>query len=291
MKESDFLAEIAKHGLAPPETVVADGRFHRFRSSEDKRGASGWYILSPDGGHGAFGCFRAGITVKVCGHWNISVEEIRRRVEARRKDDESKALRAAERARAILGEATPDPDHPYLARKGIMPHGVGVYRGNLAVPVYIATEISSVQFISPTGEKKFLSGGVVRGGCYALPGGRIEQSLLCEGFATGATLGEATGYAVWVCFSAGNIVEFAKRIKARLGTGRRFVVCADNDRATLKPVRNPGLTAARAAARILGARLVHPRFRTEPCGTDFNDLASVAGLAEVRRQVIGRGGQ
>ena len=63
----------------------------------------------------------------------------------------------------------------------------------------------SLQKILPDGEKKFLPGGKVDG-CFHLFGKEPEKNLcVAEGYATAATIHEATGYAVAVAFNAGNL--------------------------------------------------------------------------------------
>ena len=80
--------------------------------------------------------------------------------------------------------------------------------------------------------------------------------LLCEGFATGATLHQATGHATAACFSAGNLLSVAKVLRGKFPE-LRLVLCADNDAHT---PGNPGLTKAREAARAVGGLLAFPRF-------------------------------
>jgi len=48
-----------------------------------------------------------------------------------------------------------------------------------------------------------------------------------------------------------------------------LTICADNDRGT---PGNPGVTAATAAAKAVGARLAIPEFPDGMKGTDWNDL-------------------
>jgi putative DNA primase/helicase len=109
------------------------------------------------------------------------------------------------------------------------------------------------------------------------PAGRL---YLCEGYATGATIHEATGAAVAVAFHAGNLKAVALVLR-EAHPGVELVVCADDDRHT---EGNPGVAHARAAAA--GGLLAVPRFRSPgPGDTDFNDLARSEGLAAVRSQL------
>lgn len=270
--EDRFLDAMARSDLHPPG-IKADGEIHRFPSSDKRGDSAGWYVL--DDGHGAFGCWRTGLTVK----WSDKGRSRRTaRPRAKVKDDRrQRHADAVRKARWVWDMARPG-SHPYLTRKRIRSHGTKVYRDMVVVPMTDSRELRSLQFIGADGSKRFLRGGRVKG-CYYRIGDVQAESVICEGFSTGATIREATGRTVYVCFSAGNMTRVARAIQDRKGS----LVCADND---TKTKGNPGLAAGREAAKILRARLVFPRFsRQVPTGTDWNDLAAVAGLDEVRRQV------
>ena len=117
--------------------------------------------------------------------------------------------------------------------------------------------LHSLQFISEDGGKRFLSGGRVVG-CYFSIGQTQDAAALCiaEGFATGATIFEATGYPVAVAFNAGNLLAVAKAMREKF-PDLPLIVCADDDRNT---DGNPGLTKATEAARAVGGLLVIPEF-------------------------------
>ena len=71
------------------------------------------------------------------------------------------------------------------------------------VPVYDADrdDLISLQFIGATGDKKFLAGGRSGGGHCRL--GLLHGAatiIVCEGYATGATLHGATGDPVAIAF-------------------------------------------------------------------------------------------
>jgi putative DNA primase/helicase len=107
--------------------------------------------------------------------------------------------------------------------------------------------------------------------------------LLVEGYATGASCFEATGWPVVICWSAENLVEVARRYAA-LGEGR-VLVAGDDDHQTKG---NPGRTKANQAAAVAHGRAVLPRFKARPEGraaTDWNDLHALEGLAAVRAQL------
>jgi len=161
---------------------------------------------------------------------------------------EEEQVRAEARARAakLWERAKPASNsHPYLVRKQVGAFGVRDLRGQLVVPLRDADgTLHSLQFIGPDGRKTFLTGGRKRA-CYHAIGRPGRVLCLAEGYATGATVYQATGHATAVAFDAGNLLPVAQALRAKF-PGLELVVCADNDHAT---PGNPGLTAAAQAPR------------------------------------------
>ncbi len=288
-----FREAIHAANLIPPDIIEADGELHRFASNGKRGDLAGWYVLHLDGiPAGAFGCWRSGLTES----WHADVgrtltdterEQQRQRIEAARakREHAERESREQARERAVRdwAAATPAPDsHPYLARKAVKAHGLRVDRdGHLVVPVRDRMGAwQSLQRISPDGEdKKFLRGGKIAGGYYAIgkPGGTVG---VAEGFATAATIHEATGHAVAVAFNAGNLEAVARALRQKFPKAK-LIVCADDDAAK---AGNPGLTKASAAAQAVGGLLAVPDFGADrPEKTsDFNDLAAHRGVDAVR---------
>ncbi len=188
---------------------------------------------------------------------------------------------AAEKAAAIWKTAKPaNNEHPYLARKDIKKNGARLHKGALVIPVRSGGELCSLQFIAEDGNKRFLSGGRVSGGYFSIGTVKGAEALcIAEGFATGATIHQATGYPVAVAFNAGNLESVAKAMRERF-PDLPLIICADDDAAT---EGNPGVTKANEVAKITGAKVALPMFgkqRSEGA-TDFNDMAEVAGLDAV----------
>jgi len=105
---------------------------------------------------------------------------------------------------------------------------------------------------------------------------------ICEGCATGASLYEATGYAVLCALNSGNLLEVAKAAR-ELWPERKIIVAADDDQFTDS---NPGLTKATAAAKAIRANLAVPKFTTTATNpTDFNDLRRLQGASAVKQQI------
>lgn len=265
---SQFRDAIQAAGLTPPATIEADGRLRRFASNGRRGDAAGWYLLHGDGiPAGSFGDWRTGFSQAWradTGRSLTPAEEAthRAKVEAMRREREAEeAKRKAEakaKAAAIWQKAEPAPeDHPYLIRKGIKAHGARLHKGALVIPMRTGGELHSLQFIGADGDKRFLTGGRVAG-CYCSIGTVREAAALCiaEGFASGATIREATGYPVAVAFNAGNLGLVAKAMREKL-PDLPLILCADDDSGTKG---NPGLTKATEAARAVGGLLAIPDF-------------------------------
>ncbi len=186
----------------------------------------------------------------------------------------------ANKASAIWAHASQATSHEYLTRKHIQAHIAKIYRDSLVVPVRIGDELTSLQFISASGEKKFLRGGKVKGG-HAMIGKPNGTLCIAEGFATAVTIHETTGHAVAVAFNCGNLLAVTKSMHETYPRSR-LILCADDD---IWTDGNPGKTAATDAALSVGALLAIPKFgrKREEGATDFNDLALARGRDMVRR--------
>ncbi len=106
--------------------------------------------------------------------------------------------------------------------------------------------------------------------------------VLCEGYATGASVHEAAGLAVVCVMHCANLLSVAQALRTKWPT-REIVIAADNDAWT---EGNPGLAKATEAAQAIHAKLAVPKLGdggTKP--TDFNDLHRLVGLEEVKRQI------
>jgi putative DNA primase/helicase len=147
----------------------------------------------------------------------------------------------------------------------------------LVVPLQdIDGRIHSVEFIAPDGAKRYLAGGAKKGH-FAVVGADpalLEEPtgpvLICEGWATGASLHIATGHTVIAAMDAGNLMPVAEALRARFPEAD-LVLVADNDE---KPDRdgNPGVEAARKVALAVDGRLAVP-----DSPGDANDLFCAEG--------------
>jgi putative DNA primase/helicase len=186
---------------------------------------------------------------------------------------------AAARALRIWTSARPALEgHPYLVSKRAAPLALRMDASRrLVVPLQdIDGQIQSVEFISPDGAKRFLAGAAKKGHFAVVgvePAPLTEPTgpiLICEGWATGASLHMATGQMVVAAMDAGNLLPVAEVLRARFPY-TDFVLVADND---TKPDRdcNPGVEVAHKVALAVEGRLAVP----EGAG-DANDLFCAQG--------------
>ncbi|MDQ7745675.1 DUF927 domain-containing protein [Hydrogenophaga pseudoflava] len=193
---------------------------------------------------------------------------------------------AADQASAQWQRASVSGTCPYLVRKGVRPYGVRFAAGGwLLVPLRDgAGKLWNLQRIAPAkpasgSDKLFLKGGR-KSGLWHLVGELASTEadgpavlLIAEGYATAATLHEATGYPVAVAFDAGNLQHAARALR-QLHPAALLVVCGDDDQDTEQQTgANPGRVKATAAAKAVRGLAVFPE-GLPPGGSDFNDLAA-----------------
>ncbi len=278
-----FRAAMSESGVLAPDDIVADGMLHRF-STSGKRSTNktGYYVLHLDGvPAGTFGDWRGDVQVKWRFDKPISKEDaatakklVAEKKRERAKEQAAKRAQAKRKAMTMLSKPKYAILHPYLERKRVRAHGTVIADdGRLAIPVYEDESLVGIQFIDGEGEKKFLYGTPIEGGCYMIgapPHPEDRFIGVAEGFATAASIHESIGLPVAVAFNAGNLVAVARRIAHRYA--RAVVVFADDDWQT---AGNPGLTYATKAVRAVRGALatIEPGdFGGETRGTDFNDL-------------------
>lgn len=293
-----FRAHLAQRGIETAP-IIPDGRLHRACVVGHRSGSKNLaYVLHADGqAAGWFQEHKSGIT----GTWKAEASQPftpadRQRIEAARREraeqERQRQERAAETARRLWERARPVSGmaHPYLERKHVHAFGLRVLsswtrriqddkgqwqsvhvKNALLVPLRDAEgRLWNVQAIFPerhpllARDKDFLPGGRL-GGLFHAIGPPTPTLIVCEGYATGATLHQETGERVFCAMSAGNLLPVARTVR-KLYPGGRIVIAADNDAHT---PGNPGLTKAHEAARAVGAAVAVP-----PIPGDFNDWAA-----------------
>lgn len=307
---SKFAAVLREAGLEV-ETVKADGRLHRCGTVDRPRSKNGAYRVHMD----APACvwwknWRSGDEGTRTAKPERQMTEaerkaLRERIAAARaeadKEQDARRAAAAKVAAAIWERSVPLPEgrtdaHAYLARKGVYAFGLRVAAdGRLVVPVMGESgKLQSLQFIMPEkpadgDDKRFLPGGKAKGGYFpisAKDGLKDGPLLICEGYATAASLRMATGHAVLAAFNAGNLETVARLARDKY-PDREIVVCADNDEGRRKPDGtpfNPGVEAATGAAQAIGGKLAVCPLIDGHKG-DFNDLHLAQGVEAVRAVV------
>lgn len=291
----EFREAMRAAGLDYLGPINQDGQRHRIKCGDDKA-AESWYILHPPDpiAAGIFGCWKRNIkqTWKQNGGTTASKEELSS-LRARW----AKEAQDADRDQADLWERTSllvqnelktfkpaSYRHDYLQSKSVTTYGpiLENEEGELVLPLQDTHgKVWSYQSIDYFGDKRFRMSGKVTG-CFYLLCDRLDGAVVvCEGYATGATIHQATGWSVVCAMNCGNLAATAKALR-EVFPGRPIIIAADNDRFTKKPdgsLWNPGLEKARAAAVPIKAKVVFPEFpEHSEKGTDFNDLAEVTGI-------------
>jgi len=288
-------------GPADPSEIIDDDKPHRYRLEGDKpKTRNGSYQLGAQSDGFAFGwvrSFKEGVTH----NWHTKATRKAteaERAEWKRKAAEAKAARkaeieahakkAADKAARIWDHATPGTTG-YHERKQIEAHGTKVWRDMCLVPMRKNGDLIGLQFIQADGGKRFLTGCAKDGSYFSIAKRADDLSLIviCEGYATGASIRQALGCPVIVAFDAGNLKPVAAAIRKKYPDAQ-IVIAADSDQWTTKPdgtTWNPGIEKAQqAAVAIGGARVIGPMVPDDDPDrrTDWNDIAVTDGLDAVR---------
>jgi putative DNA primase/helicase len=315
----DVLAQLRACGLVVDRLDVDSHKITRCKVEGDHE-KRGWYRLFSLGDliAGAYGIWSANdpqsfkvelpkaerkvLTADQIAAIKAKQETEKKRAEAERaREIERAALQASVWWRKLQDAGASG----YMAKKGFDATELFGARvspsGNLVVPVQDTTgKTFGLQVIMAKKnrhgrDKDFTPPGLAKKGHFFQLGlvQRGGTVLLCEGFATGASLRKATGLPVVVAFDAGNLTPVAMAIHKAHRKDVRILVCADDDYLTdAKTGKNPGRDAAQTAALAVEGAVVWPAFpgersTTEKGPTDFNDLHvhPDGGLQAVRAQV------
>ena len=299
-----FAAAMRQRGLIPPHELTVDGKIHRcdVRGKRGKNGGS--YLLTVTGKvpAGGFQNFTDGLGWQ---NWHYDLgRQLLTPVEQREiQEKQAAAARerielekldiaaAAQRAHNIWSRTLDAAGHGYLAVKQIAASGSRLIHGALVIPARtIDGELRGLQFIAADGSRRWMKGSRPSGAFYQVggdrsisedTGGAIDTVVICEGFATAATVHQATGYITLAAFSCGNLQAVAEAVRQKYPNAK-IIIGADDDHETRG---NPGIYAAMGAALAVGGLMASPGF-DQPLGSgvsDFNDLAAVHDLKVVHK--------
>lgn len=277
-------------GFTVPDRYVTNGKWQRIKALDDKDGkSSGAYKAFPDGAGLLFRDYRQNdkpvyLSLQVTGKSDL-LAELHLRASRKQKSDDSnreretlynRLSRIATRTVTRLPQAE---THPYLTRKTVQAApGVRVNRRNeLVIPLTNANnEIRSYQRVPGNGGKYLLK-DAEKAGNYFLFGTPEPHTpvLFAEGYATAASLHEASGLPVVMTVDASNMVAVAESTR-NLWPDSPKIFCADDDHhLESKPEGNKGLKSAQKAAERVGGLVISPPLTDEDKAaglTDFNDI-------------------
>jgi putative DNA primase/helicase len=349
----DVLNQIRAAGIHI-DSLVTDGTKQRYRTDETPRDKAGWTILhaahsSIDGAPiimGAFGIWRGNdpctqkVSLSQCDRPTAEQAEEFKRLQAatlrnHRERRANEARAAAAKAAGHWAEFQPEGESPYLRAKGVGGHGVRYENGEVAVVALRDAKhgrIQALQYLRSRGQaerrgegtptKQIWPQGAAKQGHFHLLGPdplAVGWLAIAEGYATAASIHEATGGPVAMAVDAGNLEHVARALRDKYQGKVRIILAADDDRwqrciscktpmdlhevegahcphcGELHKSKNAGITTAKVAAAEVSGRLAAPSF-ADPAGlfqlyqsdgekvTDWNDLAQREGLEVVRAQ-------
>lgn len=224
----------------------------------------------------------------------LRIKNEKKEQERQRKNEECKEKAYSE----YLECGVPCKFHDYLKNKNVHPYygvkiatksfteldadGVTVFRikkGELIIPlVTINKRFTSYQRITSNGKKLMAGKTPKRGGFYPIGLWQYQATkriILCEGYATGASLFEATNYLVFVCFDIGNIRTVCEQLREEYPCVE-VIIASDFD---LNTSDQAGLINGLILAKQFGLRFVFPTQVQE--GSDWNDLYREQGAHAV----------
>ncbi len=308
--QEEFGQFLKDHGLIVKGAPDMDGEWHRVPVDGDKgNGKSGSYRAFLDGRpSGTVTNWKAGIEGKrwVSTGQALTAEAkmtIQAEIDQNRQDREEKHLATikdvAKKAYGVwanLGQDATPENSPYLAAKGVQGYGVKVTGDNkMVIPCRDENgRLWNVQFVDKD-SKIFLKDGRKIGTFHVLEAsgkGTLDALpkdgspiIIGEGYATAATIREATNRPVISAFDSSNLVTVAQVVRDKF-PDRPILIAADFDHANVNG--NVGWNKAQEAATAVNGTAVHPNFSQAEKDrklTDFNDLKQSRGAGAVRSTI------
>ncbi|EDN5467384.1 hypothetical protein ATS53_22875 [Salmonella enterica subsp. enterica serovar Rubislaw] len=300
---AEFGATLAEAGFELDGLPVMDGKKHRVRTADDKKGEktgvyAGYLDGVPAGWYQDHRIHDQPVKWVSTGQQvDAEAQAHLRAIAAQNRIDRENALQRqyAHNARRSgqVYNAMPvaDGSQEYLVNKGVKAFpGVKADKKNRVVIPLVNEEgeVRTLQRISANGFKSLKKNGQKTGNFFVV-GGELkngEPVLYAEGYSTAASISEATNRPVVMTVDAGNLPKVADKLKDKYPDSLH-VVLGDDDR---KNAVNKGMAKAEEAAIIANGVFTVPAFTAEEKErglTDFNDLHQSRGLDAVRDQVEG----
>lgn len=262
-----FETFLSSHGFIIDKAIAPDGEIYRFAHTDKRHSKSCWAILFATGDAGVWGDWRHGdsnfwhhqgreykhLTQKERDIIDAQRKSANERIERQRSEFAQSNLAAWQAIEDKGGSCT------YLDKKRVGNYGLKIdAAGNAYCPARdLDGKFWNYQNIS-SDPKLFQHGRM--SGCFHLIEGNREQIVITSGYATGASIHEATGLCVAVCFGDSNVLTVARILKE--AGWRNLIVAADND----SEGSNSGNKIAQRAADEIGLPAVLPDSQG-----DFND--------------------
>lgn len=311
---SEFINFLIGNAIPPADTaqIIANDKINRYTIAGDKpKSKNGVYRLGQIDGvmigwarshkTGQTHNFKSGNFKKLTPEERKTMEAAlrqKRHDSAQRQKEQHAATKRL--AQDMYKSAKPaNPNHPYLIKKQIPPGDIRQDGQNLLIPLRHADgTIWNLQQINHKGFKLFLNGGRVKHCFHQIGEARPllnQPYVLAEGYATAMTVHIATGWPVLAAIQANNLLPVGAAWRNKHNYAR-FIYAADNDAWTKRPdgrLWNPGIEYAKGAAEKTGGQIVtlpnwvlhmkDPKTNEELRPTDFNDMAALVGIDEVKK--------
>lgn len=267
----DFLTFATNHGLIIEHLDY--GRIVRCKTQSHRSKQNGAYYYAGD-----WGWCMDWAADNVINLWRADgviddddfKKQVKQSTQKYKKDRAKLNARASKEANELLGKCKLELS-PYLAKKGFpdMCANVMVEDGEkpvLIVPMYKNNELVGCQKISYDGDKKFIYGQITNDACFIIGNGK--KIFFVEGYVSGLSLHQILQVLkidckIYVCFSAQNLLRFAKRIDG--------IVIADNDES------GTGERVAKESGRNW--------WMPPKVGYDINDYHLEAGIFRVSQEL------
>ncbi|CUU79368.1 cpp22 [Campylobacter hyointestinalis subsp. hyointestinalis] len=319
---SDFKSSLEEQGLIVDGNPIMDGKIHRVSVLGDKghqkSGAYVGYMSEYPAG------FIQNFKTNYKANWKFNGEveysnEISKDISYKainqtQEQKEQELIQKYEKTALKLKDEYENAKwayttHPYFKKKGLEKNYYLKQDSNhnLLIPLMdIDNKLWSVQRIYSTGDKiigyirtkeekeQGLEYPAKKAGCFFIVGAKDLNSLnefqITEGFATAATIYEATGKPTIMAVDSGNILKVVDSLKERY-PDKKITIFADNDiKNESKPLgKNVGVEAAiEVQKKYLDTKVIIPKLSIDEINrglSDFNDIFIEKGLDEVKNQI------